>query len=197
MTNEEIMEINGLSLKDLLIYDENSISFLRWDLEKRNSLGMESRSVLKDHAGAKNKHGYFEVNFIYKSHKVHRIIYEMFNGPLPEGYFIDHIDGNKGNNNKDNLRAVTRTLNARNSVMRSNNKSGTNGVRKTKNTSKGIDYWSWQGYWTNLDGTTSAKTFSINKYGEELAEHLAKEYRLHQIDLLNLMGAGYTDRHCK
>lgn len=195
MTNEEIMEANGLSLKDLLIYDENSISFLRWDLYKRNSLGMESRSVLRDHAGAKNKHGYFEVNFLYKSHKAHRLIYEMFNGEIPQGYFIDHIDGDKANNEISNLRLATRKQNSRNVGKVKRNKSGTTGVFLHSVTFKGVTFWSWRAYWRNLDGSTSSKFFSINKFGEELAQHLAKEYRLHQIDMLNLLGAGYTERH--
>lgn len=195
MTNEEIMEANSLSLKDLLIYDENSISFLKWDLDKRNSLGMKSRSVLKDHAGAKNKHGYFEVNFLYKSHKAHRLIYEMFNGEIPEGYFIDHVDGNKANNNILNLRLVTHAVNAKNVNKRISNKSGTTGVKLHSVTFKGNTLWSWRAFWTNLDGSTTSKFFSINKFGDGLAEHMTKEYRLHQIDLLNLMGAGYTERH--
>tara|TARA_R110000744_G_C19371770_1_gene563191 strand:- start:51900 stop:52061 length:162 start_codon:yes stop_codon:yes gene_type:complete len=36
-----------------------------------------------------------------------------------------------------------------------------------------------------------------NLSGAELALMLAVEYRQHQIDLLNLMGAGYTDSHGK
>lgn len=195
MTNEEIIKANNLTILDLLIYSETSKTGLLWDIKKRNEYGLDSNSILASHAGSMNGQGYYYVNFLYKNYKAHRLIYEMFNGKLPDGYFIDHIDGNKGNNRKENLRAVTRELNARNIAMSPRNKSGINCVRRNKTTTKGVDYWSWQCYWKNLDGTMSAKSFSINKYGDELAEHLAREYRLHQIDLLNLMGAGYTERH--
>lgn len=38
---------------------------------------------------------------------VHRVIWEAFNGPIPEGYDIDHIDGNPHNNAISNLQAIT------------------------------------------------------------------------------------------
>lgn len=38
---------------------------------------------------------------------VHRAVWEAFNGPIPEGYDIDHIDGNPHNNALNNLQAIT------------------------------------------------------------------------------------------
>lgn len=37
---------------------------------------------------------------------LHRIIYEAFNGPIPEGMTVDHIDSDKLNNHKDNLQLL-------------------------------------------------------------------------------------------
>lgn len=70
----------------------------------------------------KSKHGYIEVplskngkkNFFY----VHRLVYTAFNGPIPEGMQIDHIDGNKENNALSNLRVVTPRENVNNPVTR-------------------------------------------------------------------------------
>lgn len=42
---------------------------------------------------------------------VHRVVYEAFNGPIPEGYDIDHIDGNPYNNALNNLQAISHTEN--------------------------------------------------------------------------------------
>ena len=39
------------------------------------------------------------------------------------------------------------------------------------------------------------KCFNADKLGEELAFFMACEYREHQMMLLNLQGAGYTDHH--
>lgn len=39
--------------------------------------------------------------------RLHRVIYELVNGPIPKDLVIDHIDGNKTNNLLANLRLVT------------------------------------------------------------------------------------------
>ena len=39
--------------------------------------------------------------------RVHNIVWQTFNGPVPDGLEIDHIDGNKENNVISNLRLVT------------------------------------------------------------------------------------------
>ena len=38
---------------------------------------------------------------------IHRVVWEAFNGPIPEGLQINHIDENKGNNLLSNLSLVT------------------------------------------------------------------------------------------
>ena len=53
-------------------------------------------------------------NGIKKSYRVHRLIYQTFVGFIPENMVIDHIDGNKCNNNILNLRCVTPSENVNN-----------------------------------------------------------------------------------
>lgn len=45
---------------------------------------------------------------------IHKLVAEYFIGPRPEGYVIDHIDGNYLNNRADNLRYVTQKQNLNN-----------------------------------------------------------------------------------
>lgn len=63
------------------------------------------------------------------SYSVHRLVYETFKGDIPEGYEINHIDGNKSNNHIDNLELVTHqenSIHARNVLDRWSNRQGEN-----------------------------------------------------------------------
>lgn len=67
-----------------------------------------------------------------KNYKVHRIIYEMFNGFCPK--VIDHINGDKLDNRIENLRGCdSNKINLENTSVYSNNKLGVKGVRKHGN----------------------------------------------------------------
>lgn len=63
-----------------------------------------------------------------KTCMAHRIIWEMANGPIPEGMLVDHVDGNAWNNVLSNLRLATKAHNAYNSRRPRNNTSGHKGV---------------------------------------------------------------------
>ncbi|MDA3808523.1 MAG: HNH endonuclease signature motif containing protein [Thiomicrorhabdus sp.] len=43
---------------------------------------------------------------------LHRVVYETFNGDIPEGRVINHIDGDKTNNTLTNLECITSSENA-------------------------------------------------------------------------------------
>lgn len=43
---------------------------------------------------------------------VHRVIWMVFNGDIPDGLTVDHIDGDKTNNNISNLQLLTAEQNA-------------------------------------------------------------------------------------
>jgi hypothetical protein len=46
-------------------------------------------------------------NLNRKHFLVHRVVWEAFKGSIPEGYDVDHIDGNPKNNSIDNLQAIS------------------------------------------------------------------------------------------
>lgn len=167
-----------MSWHELFIYDENQPSCLL--RRKRNEkVGWFSG-------------GYYHTEVDNIPYMCHRIIWEMFNGEIPDNMFVDHIDRIKSNNRIDNLRLVTREGNMRNARKSSNNKSGVTGVMLHDD---GRSHSYWKAKWRNLDGTEGHKFFSIKKLGYEEAFKLACEYRQTMIQCLNSQGAGYTERH--
>lgn len=69
---------------------------------------------MKNQVGSLLNNGYLNFGFNYKSFLVHRAVWEMFNGKIPDGMEIDHIDMDKTNNKIENLRLATRQENSRN-----------------------------------------------------------------------------------
>lgn len=59
----------------------------------------------------KDKNGYMRVilkkNSIGKSYCVHRLVWEAFNGPIPEGMQVNHINEDKTDNRLENLNLMT------------------------------------------------------------------------------------------
>lgn len=68
--------------------------------------------VIKD-----NGCGYKKVTGLKRGY-VHRIVWETFNGKIPQGYEIDHQDTNKENNALDNLNICTHKENLNNPITR-------------------------------------------------------------------------------
>jgi len=79
-------------------------------------------------AGSLKKNGYYSVSYKRKFTGIHRIIFLIHNGYLPE--MVDHIDGNVANNCAENLRAASRSQNGMNSKFYSSNTSGSRNVYK-------------------------------------------------------------------
>ena len=55
--------------------------------------------------------GYFRVPIAGKHRMIHRLVWEAFNGEIPAGLQVDHVDGDKSNNALSNLRLVTASEN--------------------------------------------------------------------------------------
>lgn len=58
-------------------------------------------------AGCLNTNGYIRIGYQYKIYAAHNLIWILFNGSIPDGYEVDHIDNNRSNNCIDNLRLLT------------------------------------------------------------------------------------------
>lgn len=103
-----------------IYYDETSPTFLRWG-------DIASPKVRGKPAGNTRKCGY---TFIYSGKRclqAHNIIWELHNGPIPDGLCVDHIDTDPRNNHISNLRLASKSDNACNKKMPANS-SGHKGV---------------------------------------------------------------------
>ena len=72
--------------------------------------------------------GYLSTSVNGKIEGVHRIVWKMFNGEIPDGLSVDHINGITWDNHIENLRVCTHQQNHFNRGKQANNKSGYKGV---------------------------------------------------------------------
>lgn len=105
-----------------------------------------------------------------RPYQAHRIAYEMANGPIPDGLFIDHICHNRACVNPSHLRLATNKQNMENpSGLRSDNTSGYQGVAWSPRDKK------WRAY-VNHNGKQYSAGYHSSK--QEAAE-AALALRLH------------------
>lgn len=86
----------------------------------------------------KQNNGYVRVTIHYKNEYLHRIIARVFLGEI-EGFDVDHIDGNKENNNVSNLEIVTHKEN----IRRRDKKLGGSLYERTKHTRHKKNKYKW------------------------------------------------------
>lgn len=93
-------------LRELLYYEPDT-GRVRWALPQSN------RVKPGEIAGSKTRFGYFRVGIDGKDYQVHRVAWALHYGEWPTGV-IDHIDGDKTNNQAANLRDVSVAVNMQN-----------------------------------------------------------------------------------
>lgn len=108
-------------------------------------------------AGTILKSGYGLVSIEGKRIGLHRIIYAMHYGFMPE--IVDHIDGNPLNNNIYNLRAATKSQNGMNQKLSLKNASGYKGV-------------SWNGHSWRVCVYKDGKKITIGTYKDKEVANL-------------------------
>ena len=103
-------------------------SLERFRKGKNGSLVTVKEKILKP---AIIRNGYYQVqlfkNSIRKFYFVHRLVYEAFNGQIPEGLQVNHLDESPSNNRLSNLNLMT---------CKENNNYGTHNERVAKKHSK-------------------------------------------------------------
>lgn len=113
---------------DYFEYKDGKIYWKDYDSEKLGRRRIQRRFIGKEVGGIDKSLGYVRVNMPGKKYWVHRIIWEMHNGAIPEGMQIDHINHVRNDNRIENLRLVTIQENRKNQSINSRNKTGVTGV---------------------------------------------------------------------
>ena len=143
---------------------------LYWKVSKTNSIRVGNQA-----GTSVNDAGYNIVGICGKTYRLHRVIFLYHYGYLPKN--VDHIDGNRSNNNIDNLRSADDFQNSRNSKLSKRNTSGVKNVCWARHVNK----WQVQvrrgsskkylGLYEDLELAELVAIEARNLYHKEYANH--------------------------
>ena len=105
-----------------------------------------------DIAGGVRQNGYHYVTYKNKFYKRSRVVWEMFNGDIPDGFVIDHVNHDTTDDRIENLECKERRDNMVNVKLRIDSSSGVTGVAR-----KGGN--KWRAYITIM-GKQKSKSFN-------------------------------------
>lgn len=170
-------EANNMLIKCINNYTihENDVCFLEIINTKKEKavclFDYEDLEILQSHSWSirKDEQGHYRVKSEGKD--LHQFLFD-YNS---KEYCVDHIDQNPLNNCRTNLRLTNSSINSTNARPRTENKSGIRGVY-FRPARPGVSKDSWICEWS-CNGKRHTKSFSCEKYGENEAFELAKNFR--------------------
>lgn len=84
-------------------------------------------------AGRLTRDGYVQVSYKGRIYRRSHVVMVLHGFEIPEGFVVDHIDGNKSNDKIHNLRLATYVENSRNAKHRANSSAPYKGITLRKN----------------------------------------------------------------
>ncbi|MDU7405660.1 MAG: HNH endonuclease signature motif containing protein [Citrobacter portucalensis] len=132
-----------MNWNDVFHYSGGNLVWRKVNKNRYNKVGDVAGRVSKT-----NGYLYVKVNQVTRS--VHTIIWEMFNGTIPDRMEIDHINHDRLDNRIENLRLVSHQDNAKNRSKTSRNTSGVVGVSWDKKRCKWYAFIKVDGVMRNL-----------------------------------------------
>jgi hypothetical protein len=156
------------------------ISFLRgYGISKSGEIkNLKTNKILKP---CLHNTGYYIVFLKGKTYKIHRLLALMFISNPNNKPCVDHIDGNKSNNNIFNLRWATYRENSQNKKLNQKNKTGYTGIQLQKN-KKQIKYRVfikyndknlYLGTFDNLNDAINKRIEAEDKYHSEFNKNIS------------------------
>jgi hypothetical protein len=124
-----------------------------------------------DNAGTVHSAGYVIIQLDSILYKAHRLAWLMATEKDPGEMEIDHINGNRADNQIANLRLANCSQQSHNSAIRADNSSGVRGVSWNRKSCKWMAYINKHGIHYHLG--------YFDTFGEAKAARIAAEIRLH------------------
>lgn len=125
------MDFTQSEIAAAIEYDA-STGLARWKHRPNASARFNARHAGKALTGSPHPNGrgnfYLRICINRKHTFLHRVVWLLCKGDIPDGMCIDHIDGDGTNNRLSNLRLVSYRTNSRNQKRRHDCKSGVPGV---------------------------------------------------------------------
>lgn len=174
-------------------YDETSKTCLRYKVWNRSKIRKTARFAGDEAGGLLRTHGdinYWVLKLNGKTIPVHRLIYTLMIGEIPEGFVINHKNNNPLDNRLGNLEAISQAFNSRRTCK---HRHETTGVRDIVWKRAEDSYSYTVAVWTEEDGRRKTKTFSHLKLGKDRAQEMALEFRKQKLQELSHLG--YINNH--
>lgn len=190
--NQKLKEKYDQKIHRYIKYDESSPSCITWV----GKISKSSHISLGDACGSFDPiDGYWKLHALGYHYKVHRLVWYLNYGKIPDGYHVDHIDRDRSNNKIENLRVIPPSINGKNRSKNKNSKTGINGVTYSEFYDKRGTLIRKYTVTITCNGKRFNRSFSVNKYGKERALELAIEAKDKIFNILNKNNAGFTKDH--
>ena len=146
---------------------------------------------LKDIPFCQNYTWHYHQGYLQTSYNGRKISLHILLLGTKENQFIDHINRDKLDNRRENLRFVSRSINSTNAGIRSDKTQM--GLPRGVNYSEGTPGRSYPSYnaQISINGKRKVRTFSCHKYGKEKAKELAIKWREERLSELKIQSAPY------
>jgi len=183
-------DYNAINWHELVKYNEESPSCLQY-VETVKRWGKQQPLRF---CGANDSPSGWRLSVRGDRFMVHRIIWILHNGPIPDDLVVDHVNGNPFDNRIANLSLKTSRENNQNVKMSTKNTSGHSGVfpwncHRTKTIT------AYVATWADENCKQRRKFFAFSKYTEQGALEAAIAFRKEKIQELIEKGMSYTSRH--